>query len=70
MPLEVAQRMNVLRATALQSFWDIADVGAKPIEKDQEKRQNALTFVLDQTKSLGNGSELHVRPGIISIFSQ
>lgn len=27
MPLEVAQRMNVLRATALQSFWDIA---AKP----------------------------------------
>jgi hypothetical protein len=72
MPLEVAQRMNVQRATALQSFWDIAkpDAGAKPIEKDQEKRWNALIFVLDQTKSLGNGSELNVRPGIFIIFSQ
>ncbi|KAG1867291.1 PCI-domain-containing protein [Suillus subalutaceus] len=43
-------------ATALQSFRDIIKL-EEPIEKDQERRRKALTFVLDQTKSLGDGSE-------------
>lgn len=47
------------RATALRLFQDIAKPaeGAKPNEKDQERRRNALIFVLDQTKRLGDGSE-------------
>jgi translation initiation factor 3 subunit M len=47
------------RATVLRSFQDIAKPaeGAKPNEKDQERRRNALIFVLEQTTSLGDGSE-------------
>lgn len=47
------------RAAVLQSFRDIVktDEGAKPVEEDEEKRRNALTFVMDLTESLGDGSE-------------
>jgi hypothetical protein len=47
------------RAAVLRSFRDIVktDEGAKPIEKDEERRRNAMTFVMDLTKSLGDGSE-------------
>jgi translation initiation factor 3 subunit M len=47
------------RAAVLQSFQDIVktDEGAKPVKEDEERRRHALTLVLDQTKSLGDGSE-------------
>jgi hypothetical protein len=44
------------RAVVLQSFKDIikTDEGTK---NDQKTRRHALTFVLNQMKSLGDGSE-------------
>ncbi|KAG2064447.1 hypothetical protein BDR04DRAFT_1145892 [Suillus decipiens] len=59
------------RATALQSFRDIVrlDEGARPIEQDQERRRNALTFALDQTNSLGDGSEQEMEGYFNLLFS-
>ncbi|KAG2060054.1 hypothetical protein BDR06DRAFT_1003102 [Suillus hirtellus] len=59
------------RATASQSFRDIIkpDEGAKPIEEDQERKRNALTFVLDRTKSLGDGSEQEIEGYFNLLFS-
>jgi translation initiation factor 3 subunit M len=59
------------RATALQSFRDITKPteGAKPIEQDQERKRNALTFVLDQTQSLGDGSEQEIEGYFNLLFS-
>ncbi|KIK40666.1 hypothetical protein CY34DRAFT_806962 [Suillus luteus UH-Slu-Lm8-n1] len=59
------------RATALRLFQDIAKPaeGAKPNEKDQERRRNALIFVLDQTKSLGDGSEQEIEGYFNLLFS-
>ncbi|KAG2108659.1 uncharacterized protein F5147DRAFT_612440 [Suillus discolor] len=59
------------RATASQSFRDIIKPaeGAKPIEEDQERKRNALTFVLDQTKSLGDGSEQEIEGYFNLLFS-
>lgn len=59
------------RATALQSFRDIvkSGEGAKPIEEDQERRRRALTFALDQTKSLGDGSEQEIEGYFNLLFS-
>ncbi|KAG1797715.1 uncharacterized protein HD556DRAFT_1267237 [Suillus plorans] len=59
------------RAAALQSFRDIIkpDEGAKPIEEDQERKRNALTFVLDGTKSLGDGSEQEIEGYFNLLFS-
>jgi hypothetical protein len=54
------------RATVSQSFRDIIKL-EEPIEKDQERKRNALIFVLDQTKSLGDGSE-HGASRDLSIF--
>ncbi|KAG0702392.1 hypothetical protein DFH29DRAFT_921438 [Suillus ampliporus] len=59
------------RAPLLQSFRDIVkiDEGAKPVEKYEEIRRRALSFVLDQTKSLGDGSEQEIEGYFNLLFS-
>lgn len=59
------------RATVLRLFQDIAKPaeGAKPNERDQERKRNALIFVLDQTTSLGDGSEQEIEGYFNLLFS-
>ncbi|KAG1811886.1 uncharacterized protein BJ212DRAFT_1483591 [Suillus subaureus] len=56
------------RATALQSFRDIIKL-KEPVENDQERRRNALNFVLDRTGGLGDGSEQEIEGYFNLLFS-
>ncbi|KAH7923661.1 hypothetical protein BV22DRAFT_1113278 [Leucogyrophana mollusca] len=50
------------RASITHSFQDILKTadGAKSIEEDKDRQRRALTLVLQETKGLGEGSELEI----------